>query len=87
MPNITSVVKDVKKSRERRLRNLAARSKIKTATKKTRAAIDDKSENAAELLNKAVSIVDNAAPRGIIHANAAARHKSRLMKRANKAAK
>ena len=83
MPNIKSVIKDVKKSRERRLRNLDTRSKIKTFVKKTKAAQDEKSDNATAILNETVSIIDNAAKRGIIHPNAAARRKSRLMKRAN----
>lgn len=87
MPNIKSVVKDVKKSRELRLRNLATRSKIKTFVKKTKAAIEEGSQNAAALLNETVSIVDKAAKRGIIHPNAAARRKSRLMKRASAASR
>lgn len=85
MPNIKSVVKDVKKSRELRLRNLATRSKIKTFVKKTKAALEEGSQNASALLNETVSIVDKAAKRGIIHPNAAARRKSRLMKRASSA--
>jgi small subunit ribosomal protein S20 len=83
LPNIKSVVKDVKKSRERRLRNLDTRSKIKTFVKKTKAAQDEQSEQAVALLTETISIVDKAAKRGIIHPNAAARRKSRLMKRAN----
>ncbi|MCE5313873.1 MAG: 30S ribosomal protein S20 [Armatimonadota bacterium] len=83
MPNIKSVVKDVKKSRERRLRNQDTKSKIKTFVKKTKAAQDASTENAAILLTETVSIVDKAAKRGIIHPNAAARRKSRLMKRAS----
>ncbi|MCL6630857.1 MAG: 30S ribosomal protein S20, partial [Armatimonadetes bacterium] len=39
MPNIKSMIKDVKKSRERHARNVAAKSKIKTFTKKAKAAI------------------------------------------------
>lgn len=81
MPNIKSVIKDVKKSRELRLRNLATRSRIKTYVKKAKAAIDEGAENSATLVSETVSIVDNAAKRGIIHPNAAARRKSRLMKR------
>lgn len=83
MPNIKSVVKDVKKSRERRLRNLDTRSKIKTFVKKTKSAMDEQSDQTAALLNETVSILDKAAKRGIIHPNAAARRKSRLMKRIN----
>ncbi len=83
LPNIKSVMKDVKKSRERRLRNVETRSKIKTLIKKTKSAQDTKNEQAVSLLNETVSIVDKAVKRGIIHPNAAARRKSRLMKRAN----
>lgn len=84
MPNIKSVMKDVKKSRERRLRNLAAKSKIKTFVKKSKTAIEAGDPNAAELVRQAVSVIDKAAEKGIIHKNAAARRKSRLMKKANK---
>ncbi|MCX8054029.1 MAG: 30S ribosomal protein S20, partial [Armatimonadetes bacterium] len=80
MPNIKSMIKDVKKSRERRLRAMSARSRIKTMVKKTKAALEAKAENAADVLRETVSIIDKAAKRGIIHPNAAARRKSRLMK-------
>ena len=83
MPNIKSVIKDVKKSRERRVRNQDTKSKIKTLVKKTKAAMDTKSEQVTPLVNETVSIIDKAAKRGIIHPNSAARRKSRLMKRAN----
>ena len=87
MPNIKSSVKDVKKSRERRLRNLATRSRIKTMVKKSKVAMDAKTEDAVRLVNETVSIVDKAAKRGIIHPNAASRRKSRLMKRASSSSK
>ena len=83
MPNIKSVMKDVKKSRERRQRNLDTRSRIKTVMRKTKAAQDSGTENADALVTETVSIVDKAAKRGVIHPNAAARRKSILMKRAN----
>ena len=84
MPNIKSVVKDVKKSRENRLRNLATKSKIKTFVKKSKAAIEQSDGGATALVSQTVSIIDKAAEKGIIHKNAAARRKLRLMKRANK---
>ncbi|MGC4047422.1 MAG: 30S ribosomal protein S20 [Armatimonas sp.] len=82
MPNIKSVKKDVVRSRARRLVNNAVKSRIKTSTKKTQAAITEGGAQVAELVSATVSIVDKAAKRGIIHKNAAARRKSRLMKRA-----
>jgi len=87
LPNIKSVVKDVKKSRELRARNVDTKSRIKTLVKKTNAAIADGGENAQALLTETVKTVDKAAKRGIIHKNAAARRKSRIMKRAAAASK
>lgn len=87
MPNIKSVKKDVIRSRQRQLRNQAAKSRIKTFVKKTAAAIaagDAAVTN--DVLSQTVSVLDKAAKRGIIHKNAAARRKSRLMKRAAAAA-
>lgn len=86
MPNIKSVKKDVKKSRENRLRNLAAKSAIKTYVKRAKTAIDGSDSETALVVSKAVSVIDKAAEKGIIHKNAAARRKSRLMKKAAKVA-
>jgi small subunit ribosomal protein S20 len=86
MPNIKSVVKDVKKSRQNHQRNISAKSAMKTFIKKARTAVDSKDQSAAEAVCQSVSFIDKCAERGIIHKNAAARRKSRLMKRANKAA-
>ncbi|MDI6827897.1 MAG: 30S ribosomal protein S20 [Armatimonadota bacterium] len=85
MPNIKSVIKDVKKSRERHLRNVAEKSKIKTFVKKARASIESGDKEAIQqAISAAVSVIDKAAEKGIIHKNAAARRKSRLMRAANK---
>ncbi len=85
MPNIKSVIKDVKRSRQRQLRNQATKSQIKTYVKKTRALITAGAAQPGEIsasVSKTVSVIDKAWKRGIIHKNAAARRKSRLMKRA-----
>lgn len=82
MPNIKSVKKDVIRSRQRHLRNQAAKSQIKTLVKKANTAIAAGDAAMAETLSRTVSVVDKAAKRGIIHKNAAARRKSRLMRRA-----
>jgi len=88
VPNIKSVAKDVIRSRQRRERNNAAKSRIKTFVKKTQAAIAGGDATLVQsLLSETCSTVDKAAKRGIIHANAASRRKSRLMKRAAAAAK
>ena len=86
MPNIKSVAKDVKRSEQRRLRNQAAKSQIKTMTKKARNAMESGKLEAAEIesaVRLAISTIDRTCKRGIIHKNAAARRKSRLMKHGN----
>lgn len=84
MPNIKSVKKDVLRSRERRLRNQAVKSRIKTFIKKANMLMASGSdmEAIAPMVSQTVSVVDKAAKHGIIHKNAAARRKSRLMRRA-----
>lgn len=86
MPNIKSVIKDVKKSRERHARNIAVKSRIKTFVKKAKSTILGSDDNAIlAAVSAATSVIDKAAEKGIIHRNAAARRKSRMMKAANKA--
>ena len=86
MPNIKSVEKDVKKSRKNHERNIAAKSAMKTFVKKAKQTIEGGDAAAIQAqLSKTVSVIDKTAERGIIHKNAAARRKSRLMKRAHKA--
>ena len=84
MPNIKSVIKDVKRSRVRNLRNQKTKSQIKTVTKKTRTLIADGNASSAEIaasVSSTISVIDKAWKHGIIHKNAAARRKSRLMKK------
>ncbi|HZT42538.1 MAG TPA: 30S ribosomal protein S20 [Chthonomonadaceae bacterium] len=89
MPNIKSVKKDVIKSRKNHLRNVAAKSAMKTFIKKARTAIETPAPDAAataEAIRQACKVIDKTAERGIIHKNQAARRKSRLMLLANKKA-
>ena len=84
MPNIKSSVRSVKTDAERRAKNFAVRSTVKTVTRKTLEAINGKqADEAKSLLTTAVSTIDKAAKKGVIHKNAAARKKSRLMKKLN----
>ena len=77
MPNIASAKKNMRKSRAAAVRNRAQRSALRTALKKARAA-----GAAPENVTAAVSLLDRAARKGLIHRNAAARQKSRLAKAA-----
>ena len=83
MPNIKSSERSAKTDAKRRARNSAVKSAVKTASRKVRE--KDKTEEAAGLLKKAVSLIDKAVSKGVLHKNAAARRKSRLTKRVNKA--
>ena len=76
MPNIKSAKKDLRKSRAAAIRNRAQRSALRTAVKKAKSG-----GSAAETLT-AVSLLDRAARKGLIHPNAAGRQKSKLARKA-----
>lgn len=77
MPNIASAKKNMRKSRAATVRNRAQRSALRTALKKATAPQSDVATR-----RDAVQLLDRAARKGLIHANTAARHKSRLDARA-----
>ena len=79
MANIKSQIKRNKQNEKRRLRNKAVRSELRTRVKGAEAAAGG--DNALAAANAALSKIDKAAGKGVIHKNAAARKKSRLMKR------
>lgn len=85
MPNIKSAIKRVKTSEARKAHNATVKSTMRTAVKKADAAIVINDENAKVLFNNAASQLDKAAQKGLIHKKAAARKKSRLMKKINAA--
>jgi len=74
VPNIKSAKKDLRKSRAAAVRNRAQRSALRTAVKKAKTG-----GNADERL-AAVSLLDRAARKGLIHRNTAARQKSKMAK-------
>ncbi|MCP3764292.1 30S ribosomal protein S20 [Domibacillus sp. A3M-37] len=80
MPNIKSAIKRTKTAQIRSARNTQAKSAMRSAVKKFETAAANNDENAKELLVQAVSKLDKAAAKGLIHKNAANRQKSRLMK-------
>ena len=81
MANIKSQIKRNRQTIKRTERNKAVRSELKTRTKNAVNAVDQGTDTAAELTRLAVKRIDSAATKGVIHKNAAARRKSRLMKR------
>ncbi len=79
-----SAIKRHKQSLKRYERNRAVKSAIKTITKKTKLAIEEKDiENATNLLQRAIRLINKAASKGIIHKNNAARRISRLTRKVN----
>jgi len=77
MPNVKSAKKRVLVNEKKAGRNKARKSALKTAIKKAKAA--EGAEQAA-LVQAAIQKVDQAAAKGLIHKNNAARKKSALAK-------
>lgn len=79
MANIKSAKKRALQSEKRRLLNQSQKSEMRTHIKKTLKAIAAGDVAAAEAsYREASSKLDKLAGKGVIHANKAARHKSRL---------
>lgn len=88
MPNHKSAEKRMRQNERRRVVNRGNRTKLRTSIKSFRSAL--KTGDAAQvgaLLPQTVSEIDKAVQKGVLHRNAAARHKSRLTARANQTAK
>lgn len=78
MPNIKSAKKRVIVNATRAQRNKSTNSALKTAIKKANAAIESGAENRDELVKTAIKKIDQAAAKGLLHKNNAARKKSAL---------
>lgn len=83
MPNTTSAKKRMRQEEKRRLHNRMVKSTVKTQITKARQAIGTGDADAEAAVRAAVSELDRAAKKGVIHRNNAARRKSRLMKQLN----
>ena len=85
MANHKSAVKAHKQNVARRAHNRDQRSRARRALRAVRAAIDGGDSSAAkEALRTTVPLLDKLVSKGVIHANAAARYKSRLTRRLQK---
>lgn len=84
MANHKSAIKRIRQNEKRRLYNRVYRNRARTLVKKARTSIQSGNSNEAiEATRRAIRDLDMAASRGVIHANNAARRKSRLMKQLN----
>jgi small subunit ribosomal protein S20 len=82
LANIKSQIKRNKQNEKKRLRNRVYRGTARTFVRKAFSAIETGDKETAEVVAlKAVSALDKAAQKGVLHKNNAARRKSRLMKR------
>ncbi len=77
MPKIASAKKNMRKSRAATVRNRAQRAALRTALKKAKAPEATPADKVA-----AVRLADRAARKGLLHRNAAARHKSQIARSA-----
>lgn len=87
MANSKSAEKRIRVAEKRRQRNRYVRSTTRTAVKKFEQALGSAERTEAEaLLREAVSKLDRAVSKGVLHPNTAARKKSRLYRRFNQSA-
>jgi small subunit ribosomal protein S20 len=81
LANIKSQIKRNKQNEKRRLRNRVYRGTARIAVRDARSAMDsDNAEESRAAVLKAISALDRAAEKGVLHKNNASRRKGRLMK-------
>lgn len=83
MPIIKSAIKRVRQQKKRRARNISVLRAVKLKTKAVSSDIKSKKTDQAKLI-KAISEIDRAHKKGVLHKKTAARKKSRLTKAYNK---
>lgn len=82
MANTKSAEKAAQQAEKHRARNVALRSRMRTAVRGVTAAIAGGNKEAAQTsYQKAVPVIDSLVSKQIVHRNKAARHKSRLAAR------
>lgn len=86
LANTKSALKRIRTSENRRLRNSSYNARLKTMVKKAEQTIASGALDQKAIIT-ALSTLDKAASKGVIHRNNAARRKSRLMKKINAASK
>ena len=85
MPNIKYAKKRVRVIETKTLRNKAIKSNLKTVIKKADAAVAANAADKEAAVKAAVKKIDQAAAKGLLHKNNAARKKSALVSKLNKA--
>jgi small subunit ribosomal protein S20 len=85
LPTTKTAEKEMRVAERRQDRNKSVRSQTKTKIVKAEEAISSNLDAAKDLVKAAISTIDKEADKGKMHRNNTARHKSRLMKKLNKA--
>jgi small subunit ribosomal protein S20 len=86
LPRSTSAQRAARTGERKRLRNRSTKSATKTYVAKAEKLVhDNELEPAQAAVLEAISVLDKAAKKKVIHPNTASRRKSRLMKKLNKA--
>jgi len=75
--------KRVRQNNKTRARQKAQMTKMRTAVNRVEEAVEENAADTQEQLNTAIKTLDQAAGKGLIHENKAARKKSRLQKLVN----
>ena len=81
MPNIKSAKKRVKVIATKTARNKAMKSQLKTVIKKAEVAITGSDASKETAVRLAIKRIDQAAAKGLLHKNTAARRKSALVRK------
>ncbi len=84
MASHKSALKRIQQTRKRTERNRRHLTKLRHQIRKLRTALDSKNKATVEtLLKPTIALIDHSVHKGILHANTAARYKSRLTVRFN----
>lgn len=84
MASHKSALKRIKQTRTRTEINRAHTTRLRHQIRKLRSAVASKDKTAAQsLLKPTLALIDHSIHKGLLHANAAARHKSRLTIKVN----
>lgn len=83
MPNIKSAKKRVKVIATKTARNRACSSALKTSIKKAQTAVESNAADKEQFVRAAIKKIDQAAAKGVLHKNTAARKKSALARKLN----
>jgi small subunit ribosomal protein S20 len=83
LANTASAIKRVRSNSRKRIRNRTIRARTRSAVRAARESIakPNNADDARKTTLQAISALDKAAEKGILHKNNASRRKSRLMKK------